>query len=155
MKGAVRSMSLDELKAYTGKEVGVSEWFTLDQDKINKFADLTEDHMFLHVNPELAKATPYGGTIAHGLFTLSMMAVMAYQAMPGVEGTKMGVNYGYNKVRFMAPVKSGKRIRGHFVLKAIEPQDGGRLQIVQDVTVEIEGEAKPAIAAEWITMVWM
>ena len=148
-------MTLDELKSYTGKEIGVSEWFTLDQEKINRFADVTEDHMFLHVNPELAAGTPFGGTIAHGLFTLSMVPVMAYQAMPGVSGTKMGVNYGYNKVRFMAPVKSGKRIRGRFVVKGVEPQDGGRMQILQDVTVEIEGESKPALAAEWITMVWM
>ena len=155
MQGPVRSMTLDELTSYTGKEIGVSEWFTLDQDKINKFADVTEDHMFLHVNPELARATPFGGTIAHGLFTLSMVPVMAYQAMPGVSGTKMGVNYGYNKVRFMAPVASGKRIRGRFVLKGIQPQEGGRMQILQDVTVEIEGETKPALAAEWITMIWM
>lgn len=155
MQGPVRSMTLDELTSYTGKEIGVSEWFTLDQEKINRFADVTEDHMFLHVNPEMAAATPFGGTIAHGLFTLSMVPVMAYQAMPGVSGTKMGVNYGYNKVRFMAPVKSGKRIRGRFVVKGVEPQDGGRMQILQDVTVEIEGESKPALAAEWITMVWM
>ena len=155
MQGPVRTMSLEEIKAYVGKEIGVSDWFQLDQEKINRFADLTEDHMFLHVNPEAAKATPFGGTIAHGLLTLSMMPVMAYQAMPGVSGTKMGVNYGYNKVRFMAPVKSGKRIRGRFTVKAVEPQSGGRIQIVQDVAIEVEGEPKPALAAEWITMVWM
>jgi acyl dehydratase len=155
MQGPVRTMTLDEIRGYVGREIGVSEWFLIDQDRIDRFADLTEDHMFLHVNPAAAKATPYGGTIAHGLLTLSMMPVMAYQAMPGVTGTKMGVNYGYNKVRFMAPVKSGKRVRGRFTVKAIEPQSGGRMQIVQDVTIEIEGEAKPALAAEWITMVWM
>jgi acyl dehydratase len=148
-------MSLDELKSYTGKEIGVSEWFEIDQDKINKFADLTEDHMFLHVDPERAKATPFGGTIAHGLLTLSMLPVMAYQAVPGVAGTRMGVNYGYNKVRFMAPVKSGKRIRGRFTVKGVDAQEGGRIQITQDIAVEIEGEAKPALAAEWVTMVWM
>ena len=155
MQGPVRTMSLDEIKTYVGKEIGVSEWFLLDQKRINAFADLTEDHMFLHVNPEAAKATPFGGTIAHGLLTLSMMPVMAYQAMPGVSGTKMGVNYGYNKVRFMAPVKSGKRIRGRFGVKAVEPQSRGRVQIVHDVTIEIEDEPKPALAAEWITMVWI
>src|SRR5262245_13216353 len=155
MQGPVRTMSLDEIKTHVGKEIGVSDWFLLDQKRINAFADLTEDHMFLHVNPEAAKSTPFGGTIAHGLLTLSMMPVMAYQAMPGVSGTKMGVNYGYNKVRFMAPVKSGKRIRGRFGVKAVEPQSGGRMQIVHDVTIEIEGEPKPALAAEWITMVWM
>ena len=102
-------MTRDEVQSFTGKEIGVSDWFTLDQEKINQFADLTEDHMFLHVDPYAAKVTPFGGTIAHGLLTLSMMPVMAYQAMPGVSGTKMGVNYGYNKVRLMAPIKNGKR----------------------------------------------
>lgn len=155
MQGPTRTMTLEEIRGYTGKEIGVSEWFELDQDKINGFADLTEDHMFLHVNPEAAKATPFGGTIAHGLLTLSMMPVMAYQAMPGVEGTKMGVNYGYDKVRFMAPVKSGKRIRGHFVVKSVEDKGDGRFALNQDVTIEIEGEEKPALCAEWITMVWM
>ena len=155
MQGPVRTMTIDEVRSYTGQEIGVSDWFTLDQDKINQFADLTEDHMFLHVDPDAAAATPFGSTIAHGLLTLSMMPVMAYQAMPGVSGTKMGVNYGYNKVRFMAPVKSGKRIRGHFVVKGIEDKSDGRRQITHDVTIEIEGEAKPALVAEWITMVWM
>jgi acyl dehydratase len=155
MQGPTRTMTLDEISAYVGKEIGVSDWFLLDQNRINQFADITEDHMFLHVNPEAAAATPFGGTIAHGLLTLSMMPVMAYQAVPGVSGTKMGVNYGYNKVRFMAPVRSGKRIRGRFGVKALEPQSGGRMQIVHDCTIEIEGESKPALAAEWITMVWM
>ena len=155
MQGPVRTMTIDEVRSYTGQEIGVSDWFTLDQDKINQFADLTEDHMFLHVDPDAAAATPFGSTIAHGLLTLSMMPVMAYQAMPGVSGTKMGVNYGYNKVRFMAPVKSGKRIRGHFVVQGIEDKSDGRRQITHDVTIEIEGEAKPALVAEWITMVWM
>jgi acyl dehydratase len=155
MQGPVKSATLDEVKANIGKEIGVSDWFLIDQERINRFADITEDHMFLHVNPEAAAATPFGGTIAHGLLTLSMMPVMAYQAVPGVSGTKMGVNYGYNKVRFMAPVKSGKRIRGRFTVKAVEAQSGGRMQIVHDATIEIEGESKPALAAEWITMVWM
>ncbi|MDH3641321.1 MAG: MaoC family dehydratase [Gammaproteobacteria bacterium] len=155
MQGPVRTMTLDEVHSFAGKEIGVSDWFELDQNKINQFADLTEDHMFLHVDPEAAAATPFGGTIAHGLLTLSMMPVMAYQAMPGVSGTKMGVNYGYNKVRFMAPVKSGKRIRGHFVVQGVEDKGDGRRQITHDVTLEIEGESKPALVAEWITMVWM
>ena len=155
MQGPVRTMTLDEVRSFTGKEIGVSDWFELDQGKINQFADLTEDHMFLHVNPEAAKATPFVSTIAHGLLTLSMMPVMAYQAMPGVSGTKMGVNYGYNKVRFMAPVKSGKRIRGHFVVQGIEDKGDGRQQITHDVSIEIEGESKPALVAEWMTMVWM
>jgi acyl dehydratase len=148
-------MNLDEIKGHVGKEIGVSDWFLLDQDRIDRFADLTEDHMFLHVDPEAAKNTPFGGTIAHGLLTLSMMPVMAYQAVPGVAGTRMGVNYGYDKVRFMAPVKSGKRIRGHFTVKDVEALGDGRVRIVHDVSIEIEGESKPALAAQWITMVWM
>jgi acyl dehydratase len=155
MQGPTKTMSLDEIKSYVGKEIGVSDWFPIDQSRIDKFADLTEDHMFLHVDPERARQTPFGGTIAHGLLTLSMMPVMAYQAVPGVSGTRMGVNYGYNKVRFMAPVKSGKRIRGHFTVKSVQPAEGGRVQLTHDATIEIEGEEKPALAAEWVTMVWL
>ena len=147
--------TIDEIQSRIGTEVGVSSWLTVDQARIDAFADATDDRQFIHVDPTAAKQTPFGGTIAHGLLTLSMMRVMAYQAVPGVSGTKMGVNYGYNKVRFMAPVKSGKRIRGRFKVKALEPASGGRMQIVHDCAVEIEGEDKPALAAEWITMVWM
>jgi len=155
VQGPTRSMTLEEVRSYVGKEIGVSDWFLLDQDRISSFANITEDHMFLHVNPEAASKTPFGGTIAHGLLTLSMMPVMAYQAVPGIAGTKMGVNYGYNKIRFMAPVRSGKRIRGRFTVKGVEPQSGGRMQIVHDAIIEIEGETKPALVGEWITMVWM
>lgn len=155
MQGPVRKMPLDELRAHVGKEIGVSDWFTMDQERINQFADITEDHMFLHVDPERAKETPFGGTIAHGLLTLSMMSVMAYQAVPGVDGSKMGVNYGYNKVRFMAPVPSGGRIRGRFALKGVEEKEGGRYQFLYDCTVEIEGQDKPALVAEWMTMIWV
>ena len=155
MKGPVRTMTLEEVQSHVGEEIGVSDWFLMDQDRISRFADVTEDHMFLHVDPEAAAATPFGGTIAHGLLTLSMMPVMAYQAVPGVSGTKMGVNYGYNRIRFMAPVASGKRIRGRFVVKSVEPKSGGRMEINHDVTIEIEGEDKPALVGEWLTMVWL
>jgi len=155
VKGPVSSMTLEEVQSKVGEEIGVSDWFTMDQDRISRFADVTEDHMFLHVDPEAAAATPFGGTIAHGLLTLSMMPVMAYQAVPGVSGTKMGVNYGYNRIRFMAPVASGKRIRGRFTVKSVEPKSGGRMEIAHDVTIEIEGEDKPALVGEWLTMVWL
>ncbi len=155
MQGPTRTMTLDEVKSYKGKEIGVSDWFVIDQKRIDAFADITEDHMFLHVKPEMAKQTPFGGTIAHGLLTLSMMPVMAYQAVPGVSGTKMGVNYGYNRVRFMAPVKSGKRIRGRFTVKSIAEQEGGKVQIAHECAIDIEGEDKPALLAEWVTMVWV
>ena len=155
MKGPTRTMSLEEVKSHIGEEIGVSEWFLLDQDRISRFADVTEDHMFLHVDPDAAAATPFGGTIAHGLLTLSMMPVMAYQAVPGISGTKMGVNYGYNRIRFVAPVRSGKRIRGRFVVKSVEPKSDGRMEINHEATIEIEGEEKPALVGEWLTMVWM
>ena len=155
MKGPEKTMSLDEIQTHVGQEIGVSDWFLIDQERINNFADTTEDHMFLHVDPEAAAQTPFGGTIAHGLLTLSMMPVMAYQAVPGVSGTKMGVNYGYNRIRFMAPVSSGKRIRGRFVVQSVEPKSGGRMEIKHEATIEIEGEDKPALIGEWLTMVWM
>ena len=132
----------------------VEKTLKLDDGPLMSFEG-TESDLELETGDGLVLATPFGSTIAHGLLTLSMMPVMAYQAMPGVSGTKMGVNYGYNKVRFMAPVKSGKRIRGHFVVQGIEDKSDGRRQITHDVTIEIEGEAKPALVAEWITMVWM
>jgi acyl dehydratase len=128
-------MELADLKAKVGEAIGTSEWFLLDQERINRFADTTEDHQFIHVNPAAAAATPFGGTIAHGFLTLSMLAPMMDGAVvkPVV---KMTVNYGFNKVRFLSPVKSGKRVRGHFKLV--------------EATVEIEGEDKPALIAEWI-----
>jgi acyl dehydratase len=148
-------MTLEEVQSHVGDEIGVSDWFLMDQERISAFADVTEDHMFLHVDPDAAAATPFGGTIAHGLLTLSMMPVMAYQAVPGISGTKMGVNYGYNRIRFMAPVPSGKRIRGRFVVKRVEPKSDGRQEITHEATIEIEGEDKPALVGEWLTMVWM
>ena len=155
MQGPTRSVTLEEYETYLGKEIGVSPWRAIDQAMIDAFADLTEDHQFIHVNPELAAQTPFGGTIAHGLLVLSMMAVMNYEAAPSISGLRMGVNYGFNRIRFVAPVRSGARVRGRFVLKSIDKLDADRLQVVQEVVVEIEGESKPAIAAEWLAMFWM
>jgi acyl dehydratase len=143
-------MSAAALSARVGTEVGVSEWFVIDQRMIDTFADLTQDHYFIHVDPARAAATPFGGTIAHGFLTLSMLAAMAYQACPGVEGTRTQVNYGFNRLRFVAPVPSGSRIRGRFVLKRFAVQPSGRWQAVYDVKVEIEGAPRPALVAEWI-----
>ena len=147
-----KSIPLDEYRALVGKEVGVSDWILVDQAKIDAFAEVTGDHQFIHVNPELAKQTPFGTTIAHGYLTLSLCAVFAYGAMPGVVGTKMGVNYGLNKVRFMAPVKSGSRVRGRFTLVDVTQRPDGAWQSTVNVIVEIDGETKPALAAEWITL---
>jgi acyl dehydratase len=145
-------VSLEAYQAMVGTEVGVSDWALLDQARINAFADVTGDHQFIHVDPEAAKATPFGTTIAHGFLTLSMCASFAYQALPGVEGVKMGVNYGLNKLRFMAPVKSGARVRGRFTLTDVTQRPDGAWQSTLGVVVEIEGETKPALAAEWVSL---
>ena len=137
---------------YIGKEVGVSDWLTLDQDRINQFADVTEDHQFIHIDPEAAKATPFGGAIAHGFLTLSMLSKLAAGNVLILEGVKMGVNYGFEKVRFVSPVKSGKRIRGRFKLMSAAEKMPGQWSFKYAATVEIEGEAKPALIAEWLTM---
>ena len=135
-----------------GKETGVSEWITIDQDRINVFADVTEDHQFIHVDPEAAKATPFGTTIAHGFLSLSMLSKLAAGCVIVLEGVKMGVNYGFDKVRFSAPVKSGKRIRGRFTLMSADQKMPGQWTFKYAVRVEIEGEDKPALVAEWLTM---
>jgi acyl dehydratase len=149
-------ISPSELAAKVGEVIGTSEWILVDQDMINKFADATGDHQFIHVNEAMAKMTPFGGTIAHGFLTLSLMPVMSAKSdMPALEGVKMGVNYGGNKTRFLAPVKSGKRVRGHFKLLELIEKRPGQWQQTMELTVEIEGEEKPALMAEWITQLFV
>lgn len=142
-------MQLQDMVARVGQDIGTSEWIVVDQARIDHFADTTEDHQFIHVNPEMAKATPFGGTIAHGFLTLSLLSRMMETACekPAVA---MSVNYGFNKVRFLAPVKSGKRIRGHFKLLELAEKRPGQWQQTVEVTVEIEDEGKPCLIAEWI-----
>ncbi len=144
-------VTFDELKALTGTVLGVSDWLLVDQAMIDKFAEATGDHQFIHVNPELAAQTPFGGTIAHGFLSLSLMPALRAQAdIPSMAGVKMGVNYGGNRTRFLAPVRSGKRVRGHFKLLEIEEKRPGQYQQTHEFTLEIEGEDKPALIAEWI-----
>ena len=146
------AISPQEMKDMVGQTLGTSEWLLVDQEMINKFAVATGDHQFIHVNEEMAKMTPFGGTIAHGFLTLSLFPVlMAKSDCPRVEGVKMGVNYGGNKVRFLAPVRSGKKVRGHFKLLDLEEKRPGQWQQTLEFTVEIEGEDKPAVMAEWIS----
>lgn len=146
------AISAQDMQGMVGQTLGTSEWLLVDQDMINKFADATGDHQFIHVNEEMAKMTPFGGTIAHGFLTLSLFPVlMAKSDCPRVDGVKMGVNYGGNKVRFLAPVRSGKRVRGHFKLLELEEKRPGQWQQTLEFTVEIEGEDKPAVMAEWIS----
>lgn len=148
-------LSVADYKAKAGSDLGTSDWLEVTQERIDRFADATGDHQFIHVDAEKAKATPFGTTIAHGYLTLSLLSRMAADVLPGIEGTKMGVNYGLNKVRFMAPVKSGKRVRAHFRLADVSERGRGILQTTTNVTVEIEGEEKSALVAEWITLAYV
>ena len=146
------TIKASELESWKGKEVGVSDWVLVDQDRINTFADCTEDHQFIHIDEEKAKLTPFGGTIAHGFLTLSMIPYLgANSDNPRLEGVKMGVNYGGNKTRFISPVRSGKRIRGHWKLVEMIEKRPGQWQQTAEITIEIEGEDKPALICEWIT----
>jgi len=141
-----------ELQSLIGTEVGLSRWFLVDQAKIDAFADTTEDWQFIHVNPELAKQTPFGGTIVHGFLTLSLASAMSYDCVKPLDGVAMGVNYGFDKLRFLAPVPAGSKIRGRFKLLSAEDKGGGRWLIKHELTVEIEGSEKPALIAEWLSM---
>src|SRR3954466_6606810 len=147
--------TLDEIRARVGEEVGVSDWILVDQARIDAFAEVTEDRQFIHIDPDAAAKTPFGGTVAHGFLTLSLLSRMAADAMLRPEGVKMGVNYGFDRVRFMAPVHSGKRVRGRFTLTAFEEKRAGQYQFVHTVTVEIEGEDKPALIADWIGLLFV
>jgi acyl dehydratase len=144
--------SLADYKAKAGTELGVSSWVDITQDKINQFANVTGDHQFIHVDVEAAKQTPFGGTIAHGLLTLALLPAFAHDVLPSIEGVKMGINYGYNKIRFLSPVKTGKRLRGRFTLKEVTEPKLGQLMSVFNVSVEIENEDKAALLAEWVIL---
>ncbi len=144
-------MSPQEVKAQVGQNVGTSEWVVMSQERINQFAEATGDHQFIHIDEEKAKLTPFGGTIAHGFLTLSMIPYLSANSdLPRVDGVKMGVNYGGNKTRFISPVRSGKRIRGHWKLIELEEKRPGQWQQTHEITIEIEGEDTPALITEWI-----
>ncbi|MCS6945886.1 MAG: MaoC family dehydratase [Sutterellaceae bacterium] len=155
MQGPLKTIEKSALAALVGREVGTSSWIKIDQARIAAFADVTEDHMFLHVDPVRAAATPFGTTIAHGFLTLSLLSRMAYEVCPAIAGSRFGVNYGCNRLRFVAPVKNGARVRGRFLLRGLQEQPGDRLLATYDVTVEIEGEEKPALVIEWLTMTFL
>ena len=144
--------AVDALQGLIGQEVGVSRWIEVSQARIDAFADCTEDHQFIHVDPEAARATPFGGTIAHGFLTLSLASAMSYDAVRPLDGVVMGVNYGFDKLRFLAPVPAGSRIRGRFRLLAADDKGQGRWLLKHELTVEIEGGDKPALIAEWLGM---
>jgi acyl dehydratase len=144
-------MTPQELAAKAGEVIGTSDWFEVSQERINKFAEATGDFQFIHIDEERARQTPFGGTIAHGFLTLSLIPVLGAQTQGvRVDGVKMGVNYGGNKVRFIAPVRAGKRVRSHTKLLELVEKRPGQWQQTNEITIEIEGEDKPALIAEWI-----
>jgi acyl dehydratase len=148
-------ISLVAYQNMVGHEVGVSSWHLVDQGRINVYADVIEDHQFIHIDPERAKKeTPFGSTVAHGFLTMSLMSIMSYEVMPVIEGTTMGVNYGFDRLRFISPVRAGSRVRGRFVLAEAKLRKPTELQSRTNVSVEIEGEEKPALVADWIGLIY-
>ena len=146
--------SLDEIRARIGEEIGISGWLNVDQDRIAAFADATEDRQFIHVDPEAAARTAFGGTIGHGFLTLSLLSRMGAEALLLPDNVRMVVNYGLDRVRFLAPVRSGKRIRGRFTLDALDERSAGQILLRHLVTVEIEDEDKPALSAVWLALLF-
>ena len=149
MEGTVTREQLDRM---VGERLGVSDWFLIDQERVNLFADVTLDHQFVHVDPVRAKATPFGGTIAHGFLTLSLLVPLCIGFIPEPERRTLLVNYGFDKIRFVAPVRVGKRIRAYGTLTEVSERKPGNLVMKIDVTVEIENEDKPALFAEWLSL---
>jgi acyl dehydratase len=147
--------TIDEIRARVGEEVGTSSWLTIDQERIDAFGEATEDRQFIHVDAEAAARTPFGGTVAHGFLSLSLLSRMGAEAMLLPEGLKMAVNYGLDRVRFLSPVKSGSRVRGRFRLDSAEEKAPGQILMRHTVTVDIEGEAKPALTAEWLGLMFI
>ncbi|MFM7272242.1 MAG: MaoC family dehydratase [Gammaproteobacteria bacterium] len=147
------SLSPETAPGLLGQELGVSDWFTIDQSRINAFADATIDHQFIHVDPERAKHTPFGTTIAHGFLTLSLLPYLVTGLGVGMEGAVMGLNYGFDKIRFLAPVKVGSRVRARARLADFQQKSPGQYLISQEISIEIENEARPALVATWLTMV--
>lgn len=149
-----KSVPLAQLAGMAGTFEAVSSWVTVTQPMIDAFADLTHDRQFIHVDPARAKAeTPFGGTIAHGFLTLSLLSQMAYEVLPEPAEAVMSINYGFDKLRFLSPVPSGARIRGRFKLLEFSERRAGEMLSRHDVTIEIENQDKPALAAQWLGVV--
>ncbi|MBB3763383.1 MaoC family dehydratase [Sphingomicrobium lutaoense] len=145
--------SLDAIQAAVGTEIGVSDWIAVEQERIDRFAEATDDHQFIHVEPALAAQTPFGGTVAHGFLTLSLLSRMAADVMLVPDTLKMAVNYGLDRVRFLAPVPSGGRVRGRFTMTDVREKAPGQWLLTHSVVVEIEGEEKPALLADWLGLI--
>jgi acyl dehydratase len=146
-------ITIEELQAKTGEAVGVSQWRAVDQQRIDGFAELTEDPQWIHTDPaRAAKESPFGTTIAHGFLSLSLLSAMAMDVLPTIQGQVMGINYGFDKVRFMNPVREGSKVRGTFTLLEVKQRSESEWQLRHGVTVEIEGQDKPALIAEWLSL---
>ncbi len=146
------AIPLDEYRNQVGMLLGVSDWIVIEQGTIDQFADVTRDWQFIHIDPVRAKETPFGGTIAHGLFTLSLVSAMSFTAVPAIAGARMVINYGFNSIRFISPVLSGGRVRGSFTLKQFVERQPRQWQSTLDVRVDIENVLKPALIAEWLIL---
>ena len=151
----MEKITRQDMAALVGKHAGTSKWFVIDQTRIDTFADVTEDHQYIHVDPDAAKQSPFGTTIAHGFLTLSMLSAMIYDGVPDIEGATMGVNYGFDKIRFVSPVKSGARVRAHFTLTELKETRPKEITNVWDISVEIENERRPALIATWIGLTYL
>jgi acyl dehydratase len=149
----MKAIPLDEFRNSAGTELGPSDWFLVDQDRIDLFADVTEDHQFIHVNPQRAARTPFGGSIAHGYLMLSLLSYLNRQYALAPEGIVMGVNYGSDKVRYLQPVKAGSRVRSRSKIVSVEEKSPGQWLMKSAVTMEIEGSDKPAMYAETISLI--
>lgn len=143
-------LDLPAYRALVGREIGISDWRQIDQAVIDAFAELTLDHQFIHVDPVRAAATAFGGTVAHGFLTLSLLSNFRRQAVPPIAGAIMTVNYGIERLRFLAPVRAGARVRGRFTLKDLRERKPREWLLVLEVRVEIEGADRPALSAEWL-----
>ena len=144
-------MLADDLR---GRAPSVSDWFTLDAKRVRAFADTTEDWQDIHLNAEFASRSAFGGTVAHGFLTLSMLSAMSYQVLDGIEGVASSVNYGFDRIRFVSPVRVGRRVRGRFTVAGVDEGDGW-LDVHWEVEVEIEAETRPALVASWITRFYL
>ncbi len=152
----MKTITVEELQGMVGQESGLSPWRAVTQTMIDQFADATDDHQFIHCDPQRAAAeAPFGGTIAHGFLTLSLLSAFAFETAPRLEGADMGINHGFDTVRFVAPVKTGSRIRARFRLAEVKARPSGWIQVANDVTIEIEGSAKPALTARWLTLAFV
>lgn len=149
----VMLLTRETVNDHVGEEIGVSPWVEITQEDVNAFGEITRDQQFIHIDPERAAKTPFGGTIAHGFFTLALLTYFLQEGTKViVEGTSMGINYGFDKLRFLAPVSVGKKVRGRTKLLSFDESKPNQFRVKYEVTVEIEDEEQPALVAEWLTM---